>query len=89
MSAQDGIARWWSGLSPRARTLLAAGAAVETSLKVAVVVDLRRRPASQVRGPKWLWACSMLANSAGVIPICYFAFGRQRNQAAKDETARS
>jgi hypothetical protein len=77
MSAQDGIAQWWSNLSPRARLLLAGSAVAETTLKVAVLLDLRRRPASQVRGPKWLWASSMIVNSAGLIPISYFAFGRR------------
>jgi hypothetical protein len=77
MSAQDGIAQWWSNLSPRARWLLAGSAAAETGLKVAVLLDLRRRPASQIRGPKWLWAGSMVVNSAGLIPISYFVFGRR------------
>ncbi len=87
MSAQDGIAHWWTNLSPRTRWLLAASAAAETSLKAAVLVDLRRRPASQVRGPKWLWASSMLLNSAGVIPISYFVFGRRSATAAEARSA--
>ncbi len=83
MSAQDGIARWWSNLSPRSRWLLAGSAAAETTLKVAVLRDLRRRPASQVRGPKWLWAISMILNSAGLIPVSYFVFGRRSAAAAE------
>jgi hypothetical protein len=86
MSAQGGIAQWWGNLSPRARLLLAGSAAAETGLKVAVLLDLRRRPASQVRGPKWLWASSMIVNSAGLIPICYFVYGRRSNaEAATDQ----
>jgi hypothetical protein len=68
----------WSDLSPRARGLLTAGAAAETGLKAAVLIDLRRRPASLVRGPKRLWALAMIVNSAGLIPACYFLFGRRR-----------
>jgi hypothetical protein len=83
MPAQDAIAQWWSKLSPRTRWLLAGSAAAETTLKVAVLLDLRRRPASQVRGPKWLWASSMIVNSAGLIPISYFAFGRRSAGAAE------
>jgi hypothetical protein len=83
MSAQDGIAQWWRNLSPRTRWLLAGGAAAETTLKVAVLRDLRRRPASQVRGPKWLWASSMIVNSAGLIPISYFVCGRRSAAAAE------
>jgi hypothetical protein len=77
MSAQDGIAQWWGKQSPRTRWLLAGSAVAETGLKVAVLVDLRRRPTSQIRGPKWLWAGSMIVNSAGLIPISYFVFGRR------------
>ena len=83
MSAQGGLAQWWSNLSPRTRWLLAGSAAAETSLKVAVLLDLRRRPASQVRGPTWLWASSMIVNSAGLIPISYFVFGRRSAGAAE------
>jgi hypothetical protein len=82
MSGQDDFATWWAGLSPRTRWLLAVGAAVETTLKAAALVDLKRRPASQVRGSKWLWASSMIVNSAGLIPISYFAFGRRPAAAA-------
>jgi hypothetical protein len=89
MSAEDGLARWWSGLSPRTRWLLSVGAVAETSLKAAVLVDLKRRPASQVRGPKQLWASAMIVNSAGLIPICYFVFGRRRGQTAAAKSAQA
>ena len=72
------MAGHWSDLSPRARRLLIAGAAAEGLLKVAVLVDLKRRPGSEVRGPKRAWALAMVVNSAGAIPIAYFAFGRRR-----------
>ena len=72
------MAGHWSDLSPRARRLLIAGAAAEGLLKLAVLVDLKRRPGSEVRGPKRAWALSMVVNSAGVIPVAYFAFGRRR-----------
>jgi hypothetical protein len=68
----------WSDLSPRARQLIIAGAAAEGLLKLAVLVDLRGRPASEVRGPKRAWALAMIVNSAGAIPIAYFALGRRR-----------
>ena len=45
---------------------------VEGGLKAAVLVDLKRRPASQIRGSKQLWAAAMLMNSAGVLPLAYF-----------------
>ena len=69
-------ARHWSDLSPRARRLLIAAAGAEGLLKLAVLVDLRRL-ASEVRGPKRAWALAMVVNTAGVIPIAYFALGRR------------
>ena len=73
---------WWSGLSSQRRRLIIAAAVAETGLKAAVLVDLRRRPAGQVRGSKRIWTAAMLVNSAGLIPLSYFLFGRRRNTAA-------
>ncbi len=72
------MARKWSELSVRTRTLIGVGAAVESGLKVAVLIDLSRRPASQVRGSKLAWRLSLIVNSAGLIPLSYFFFGRRR-----------
>ena len=44
--------RQWSDLSERTRGLLIAAAVVEGVLKVAALIDIKRRPASQIRGPK-------------------------------------
>jgi hypothetical protein len=72
-------AKWWSELSKRNQRLLIAAAVAETSLKAAALIDIKRRPASQIRGPKWAWipAVSIL-NSAGLAPITYFVWGRKR-----------
>jgi hypothetical protein len=72
------VARRWSDLSSRQRGLIIAAAGVETALKLAMLIDLRRRPASEVRGPKWAWAATALANTAGVAPLSYFLLGRRR-----------
>jgi hypothetical protein len=77
------MATKWSDLSPRTRWIITAAAIAEAGLKAAVLIDLRRRPASQVRGSKKLWAASMIVNSAGLIPISYFAFGRRSTGAAE------
>lgn len=54
------------------------GGAVEGVLKIAALVDLARRPPEKVRGPKRRWAAAIiLINSAGAVPITYFAHGRQ------------
>ena len=69
----------WSDLSQRSRRLLIAAAAAEGILKVAALIDLKRRPAAQVRGPKWLWATAVtVISSAGVLPVSYFVFGRRQ-----------
>ena len=68
----------WRDLSPRTRRLLIAAAGAEGVLKVAALVDMRRRPSSEIRGSKWIWGPAMLINSAGTIPIAYFTLGRRR-----------
>jgi hypothetical protein len=71
--------RRWSDLRPPTRRLLLAAAAVEGALKAMALIDLKRRPASEIRGPKWAWAAAIaLANSAGAAPLCYFIAGRRR-----------
>jgi hypothetical protein len=68
----------WSDLSDRNRRLLIAAAAAEGILKVAALIDIRRRPATQIRGPRWLWATAVtVIGSAGVLPVSYFVFGRR------------
>jgi hypothetical protein len=72
-------AKKWSDLSKRSQRLIIVAAAAETILKAAALIDLRRRPASQIRGPKWVWAPVVtLVNAFGGAPIAYFAFGRRR-----------
>jgi aspartate/tyrosine/aromatic aminotransferase len=71
--------RGWSDLSERNRRLLIAAAAADGALRVAALIDIRRRPASQIRGRKWAWATvTAIVSSAGVVPISYFVFGRRR-----------
>jgi len=69
----------WSELSPRNRRLIVGAAVVEGLLKLAALIDLKRRPASQVRGPRWVWATLVaVVSSFGLLPISYFLFGRRR-----------
>lgn len=69
------MARRWNDVSPRTRRLVTVAAVAEAGLKVAALLDMRRRPASQIRGSKKAWAWAMIVNSAGLIPISYFVFG--------------
>ena len=48
----------------------------EAALKAAAAIDIKRL-ADQIRGPKWAWGAGLVINSAGVIPISYFVFGRR------------
>ncbi len=66
----------WSDLSKRSLRLIVAAGVVEASLKVAMLIDIKRRPASQIRGSKWLWRPLAVVNFFG--PVSYFAFGRRR-----------
>jgi hypothetical protein len=70
--------RRWSDLSDRTRKLIQVGAAIEGALKIAALIDLWRRPTSQVRGSKARWAAAIvILNSAGVVPVSYFLRGRR------------
>ena len=48
------MATRWSDLSESSRRLIIAAAIGEAVLKMAVLIDIRRRPASQIRGAKWM-----------------------------------
>ncbi|RZU54409.1 hypothetical protein EV385_6360 [Krasilnikovia cinnamomea] len=72
------MGRRWNELSQGQRGFIILAAVAESAIKAAMLIDLKRRPADQVRGPKWLWASSALVNSAGILPAAYFIVGRTR-----------
>ena len=56
----------WSDLSARTRRLLITAAVADATLRVAALIDIKRRPASQIRGRKRVWVATVaLINSAG------------------------
>ena len=65
----------WSDLTPAQQTGILVMASVQLSLAATAWVDLARRSAEQVRGPKLAWAAAIAVNFVG--PISYFAFGRR------------
>jgi hypothetical protein len=79
--AEEVMARRWSDLSPRSRKTIIAVGVAEAALKAAVLIDLKRRPPSEIRGSRRAWTAALLVNSAGLIPLSYFAFGRRRHPA--------
>jgi hypothetical protein len=81
MFAEDVMAakKQWSDLSQRSRRLLIITGVAEAGLKTAALIDIKRRPASEIRGSKWVWTVAMvLVGSFGALPLSYFAFGRRR-----------
>ena len=70
--------RRWSDLSERTRKRIIVVGVSEGLLKIAALIDIKRRPASHIRGRKWVWATSVaVVNSAGLLPIVYFPRGRR------------
>jgi hypothetical protein len=71
--------RRWSDLSEDTRRRIVLGGTIEAVLKTVALVDLKRRPAAEIRGRKWVWAIVLIVvNSAGAVPLGYFLWGRQR-----------
>ncbi len=71
--------RRWRALSKRTSVLLITAAAADGALRVAALIDIQRRPASQIRGRKGMWTAAVaLVSSAGVVPVSYFVLGRRR-----------
>ncbi len=68
----------WRELTPRQRQAMIVRGALQVGLLAAALNDLRRRPASQIRGPKPLWLAISFANYLGAGPIAYFLLGRRR-----------
>lgn len=55
----------WSDLSEQTRQRIVLAAAIERILKVVALIDIERRPASEIRGSKAKWAVAViLVNSA-------------------------
>jgi len=76
------VAKRWSELSGRKRALIVVAVVADAGLKAVALTDLKRRPAGQVRGPKWLWAAVVLINSGGLTSLAYLVFGRQSESSA-------
>ncbi|MBW8482188.1 hypothetical protein [Actinomadura parmotrematis] len=66
----------WRELPARRRAAIGAAGTVQVALLAAALLDLQRRPAERVNGPKRLWYAASFVNFVG--PIAYFAVGRKR-----------
>ncbi len=68
--------RQWGDLSPQKRATVGAVGLVQFMLLAAALIDIRRRPAEQIKGSKKLWTLVAFINFIG--PITYFVLGRKR-----------
>ena len=66
----------WSDLSTEQRIGVIALGTFQVSLQIAALVDIRRRPAKQIKGRKLTWVAISFINTFG--PLAYFKFGRRR-----------
>ena len=66
----------WSDMSRGKRRLVIKAGVAAAIMGVIMLIDLKRRPADQIRGPKWLWAPMAFVDFVG--PIAYFCCGRRR-----------
>lgn len=64
----------WSELSGTQQAAILVAASIELALTATALVDLVRRPAAEVRGPKGLWALGVFVQPVG--PIAYLTYGR-------------
>lgn len=67
--------RRWKDMSAAQRATVAVLAPVEVALTVAAAVDLRRRPQTQIRGPKAWWWLAIFVQPVG--PVAYLGWGRR------------
>lgn len=66
----------WKDLSSRQRRAIVGVGVIQVTLMLAALIDIRRRPAQEIRGPKGAWVAASFVNTIG--PLSYFAFGRKR-----------
>lgn len=72
--------RRWGDLTPVQKVAVVLVGAVQLALALSAWIDLARRPAAQVNGPKVLWAGLIAINWIG--PIAYFRRGRRSSGSA-------
>jgi saccharopine dehydrogenase (NAD+, L-lysine-forming) len=68
----------WNELAPQKQLTISLVGLVQVALLGAALIDIRRRPAEQIKGSKKLWTLVAFINFVG--PITYFVFGRKRSE---------
>ena len=67
----------WKEMSPSSKAGTIIVAIVQLSLLVAAQLDISKRPAALINGPKGAWRAASFINFVG--PMGYFIFGRKRS----------
>ena len=71
----------WNDLSPARRRLVVAVGVLDAGLRAWALLDLKNRPAEEVKGPKALWGLALtVVSSAGVLPTAYLLLGRREHR---------
>ena len=78
MTKQIASKKQWNDLSPQKQLAISLVGLVQVALLGAALVDIRRRPAEQIKGSKKLWTLVAFINFVG--PIAYFVLGRKRRE---------
>jgi len=68
--------RKWNELSSLQRRAIVVAGVAEIALLAAALLDIKRRPAEGIRGPKWMWRGLAFVSFVG--PLSYFICGRRR-----------
>ncbi len=76
MTNQAVTKKEWSDLSPQKQATVSMVGLIQVALLAAALIDIRRRPAEQIKGSKKLWTLVAFINFVG--PIAYFVLGRKR-----------
>jgi hypothetical protein len=66
----------WKDIHPKQRARIAVLGSVQLALQAYALKDLKKRPASLVRGPKPAWFAASFLNFLG--PAAYLLFGRKK-----------
>jgi Phospholipase_D-nuclease N-terminal len=72
----------WSDLTGTQQRIIVVVAALELAVTASALIDLARRPAQQLRGPKQLWLLGCFVQPVG--PIAYLALGRRPGRMQPD-----
>lgn len=68
--------RRWSERSPRQKAAVIVPAIAHFALVGVAHADLSKRPAEQIRGPKWMWRLLTPANTS--FTVAYLLWGRHK-----------